>query len=533
MKCLTGKCVSNQIVIAPLFFYQRATAVSHLMEETPEDACASVKAARGQAVSFCREMVQMAEHANNHEAKEIFEAQEMLLTDPIWEQRILQKISSENLSAVMAVTAAGEELKAEFLASEDEILAAKVSDVDDIVTYYLRSLGSKGTDCWDKEADWQVRKSLVGLQEGVIVMAPELTPSDTMRLSKDDVKGFVTKTGSFVSHVSILAGSLGIPALYGVEVAEEYDGCMAILDGGENCLIVNPDEETLQQYHKKAANQQVAEQFMPVISAKEQETDSRSTGILKYANVTGMQDAQNAFAKGAEGIGLFRSECLFLDRTQLPTEEEQFLSYKAMLELANGREVVIRVLDIGSDKICPALAMKQEQNPALGLRGIRYLLSNPEILYCQLRALYKAAAYGNLSILFPMITTMEEVREIKRICEAVRRQLNAREVKIGMMVETPAAALITDLIAAECDFISIGTNDLTQYLMATDRDSELADIYLCPEHPAVERLLEQVVKHAHEAGCKVCICGELAANPGMTERFAKWRVDVLSVAYPG
>lgn len=508
MKYLTGKCVSNQIVIAPLLFMGKAAVVNPLIEEAAEDACERVMLARRKAVSFCSELIRRAEEENNKDAKAIFEAQEVLLQDEMLEETIVRKIKEENLNAVTAVVAAGEEIKESLVSLGDDMVAARRADVEDVVSYYLQGMGVYENGAVSE-------RKLIGK---VIVMAPELTPAETMRLPKKYVAGFVTRDGSSVSHVSILAGSLGIPALYGADVSEEYDGQTAILDGEKNCLIVNPDEETLCSYQEKMQLQR-----------KTKETDGKTINDVpwkKYANVTGAEDARKAFANGAQGIGLYRSECLFLGQEGMPTEEEQFAVYKELLEAAEGREVVIRVLDAGSDKQCPYLKIPQEKNPALGLRGIRYLFANPDVLETQLRALYRASDYGNLSILFPMITSLEEVKRIKEICEKFQGN-----VRIGMMIETPAAALITDLIAGECDFISIGTNDLLQYLMAADREGNLADTYLTGRHPAVNRILKQIVSEAHAADCEVCICGELAANKEMEPLWEEWKVDVLSVVW--
>lgn len=505
MKSLTGKCVSNQIVIAPLLFVRKAAVVSDLMQETAEDAWEKIKKARQKAVSFCHEMIREAEVTGNLEAKAIFEAHKTLVCDVVLEELIYQKITQEHLPPVMAIMAAGDEIKITLSASCDEMISEKTADVDDVVSYYLEALGAYDTGNFSQ------------IDKKVIVMASELTPAETMRFPKEYVAGLVTKTGSAVSHVSILSKSLGIPALYSVAVSEAYDGMLAVLDGEKNLLIVNPDEETLKSY-----------QLAKELSAKNTKNSLHNikSGPWKYyANVSNLKEAQDAFANGAEGIGLYRSEALFLGREEMPTQEEQFNVYKNLLELACGREVVIRVLDVGSDKKCPYFLMPEEKNPALGLRGVRFLLANPDILETQLRALFRAAKYGKLSILFPMITTMEEVYKLKEYCKGFDSK-----VRIGMMIETPAAAMITDLIAAECDFISIGTNDLVQYMMAADRDSDLADDFAVSEHPALKRLLRQVIHDAHTAGCEVCICGELAWNTQMFPSFEEWKVDVLSVA---
>lgn len=531
MKCLDGKCVSNQIVIAPLLFFRRAAAVSNMIEEAPEDACDRIMKAREQAVSFCCDLIHRAEKEDNQEAKAIFAAQKMLLEDILFTDSILDKIKNENLGTVMAVVRAGEEIKNSFRSTGNEMLQAKMSDVDDVVSYYLQALGAYNSDYYKdrKEASSSL---YVSADSGVIVMASELTPAETMKFLQGSVAGFVTKDGSALSHVSILARSFGIPALYGIEVSDEYDGCLAIIDGEKECLIIRPDEETLLQYKKKQEDNKLAEEILT--------QDENQYKWRKYANVANLADARDAFVKGAEGIGLYRSECMLFGRKSVPTEEEQFLFYKELLETAENREVVIRVFDIGSDKKCPYLLMEEEDNPALGIRGIRYLLKEKELFDTQLRALYRASSYGRLSILFPMITALSEVKQIRLHCEKICREMetcpdmkrkSCKDVRIGMMIETPAAALITDLIAKECDFISIGTNDLLQYLMATDRDSELADIYLVPEHPAVKKLIKQVIYDAHTAGCEVCICGELAANPSMRDFFDECGADVLSVSY--
>ncbi|MBE5879626.1 MAG: phosphoenolpyruvate--protein phosphotransferase [Lachnospiraceae bacterium] len=506
MKSLTGKCISNQIVIAPLFFVKKAAVGSIIMEETAEDACERLISARKRAVSFCHELIEKAKAEKNREAESIFTAQELLLTDEIFEAAILKGIREKHLSPEMSVVAAGEEMKETLCSSEDEVISAKTADMKDVVSYYLEALGVYETMRYPN------------IEKTVIVMARELTPAETMRLPKDYVAGFVTQIGSAVSHVSILAQSLDIPALYGVEVSDSYDGKLAILDGEQKILIVDPDEKTLFFYRSLKEKRR--------ISVKKKSEDMLERPWKCYANISGAEEACAAFANGAEGIGLYRSECLFLGRENMPTEEEQFSVYKQILEIAGNREVVIRVLDIGSDKKCPYLMMDNEKNPALGVRGIRYLLSAPEVLRTQLKALYRASEYGNLSILFPMITTLEEVKAAKAFCNEL-----SGNVRIGMMIETPAAALITKEIAAECDFISIGTNDLLQYMMAVDRESDLADSLLTFNHPAVNRILEHIVSAAHAAECEVCICGELAAEELMEPFFRAWKVDVLSMAW--
>ena len=372
----------------------------------------------------------------------------------------------------------------------------------------------------------------------MIIVADDLAPSETVQLDKDKVLSFVTVHGSANSHTAILARTMSIPALIGTPVPLDasIDGHPAVVDGNNGCIYVDPDEETLSIMEGKLAQEREKKELLLTLKGKESITLSGQKVSL-YANVGSLADLSRALDNDAEGIGLFRSEFLYLEKENYPTEEEQFAVYKAAVEIMAGKQVIIRTLDIGADKQADYFQLSKEENPAMGCRAIRICLTRPEVFKTQLRALFRAGAYGKLAIMYPMITSVKEVRQIKAIAEEVKKELTEKgipfgDVEQGIMIETPAAAITSDLLAGEVDFFSIGTNDLTQYLLAIDRQNEELEQFFDAHHPAVLRMIAMTVENAHNAGIWCGICGELAADTTLTEQFLKMGVDELSVS-PG
>lgn len=370
----------------------------------------------------------------------------------------------------------------------------------------------------------------------MILVAEDLAPSETVQLEKDKILAFVTVRGSLNSHTAILARTMGIPALVGTSIPleESLDGKLAAVDGNQGCFYVEPNDETLRVMEEKAAKERENRELLMALKGKESiSLDGKK--VLTYANIGNSKDLAVVLQNDAEGIGLFRSEFLYLEKNTYPTEEEQFKVYKMVAETMAGRRVIIRTLDIGADKQADYFELAKEENPAMGCRAIRICLTRPEIFKTQLRALFRASAYGKLAVMYPMITSVEEVRKIKEIVEEVKAELKEAEidygeVEQGIMIETPAAAIISDLLAKEVDFFSIGTNDLTQYLLAIDRQNEKLDEFYNPHHKAVLRMIYQTVQNAHREGIWCGICGELGADPELTKLFLAMGIDELSVS---
>ena len=375
-------------------------------------------------------------------------------------------------------------------------------------------------------------------KEPVIIVADDLAPSETVQLDKDMVLSFVTAHGSLNSHTAILARTMGIPALVDARLPldETVDGMLGIVDGAGGMIYIDPDEDTLARMQKAREEEQEKKELLQTLKGRENITlDGQS--ILLYANIGNIKDLAMVLQNDAGGIGLFRSEFLYLEREQFPTEEEQFQIYRTVAETMGKKRVIIRTLDIGADKQCDYFQLEKEENPALGCRAIRICLTRPEIFKTQLRALFRASMYGKIAIMYPMITSVKEVRRIKEIVEEVKRELDSQGVAYGnpeqgIMIETPAAAIISDLLAREVDFFSIGTNDLTQYLLAVDRQNMALDEFCDIHHPAILRMISLVVENSHKAGIWTGICGELGADPELTKEFLAMGVDELSVS-PG
>ena len=406
---------------------------------------------------------------------------------------------------------------------DDEYFKARSIDMKDISERVINVLcgNDMGSDLGD---------------EPVIIVAKDLAPSETVQMDKSKLLAFVTQLGSTNSHTAILARTMGIPALIGVEIKEEWNGKQAIVDGYTGTLIIEPDEAALAEYKKKAEEDAKQKELLLTLKGKENVTKSGQK-INLYANIGNVSDLAAVLKNDAGGIGLFRSEFLYLEKDTFPTEEEQFTAYKQVAETMAGKKVIIRTLDIGADKQVDYFNLDKEDNPAMGYRAIRICLTQPEIFKTQLRALFRASNYGNIAIMYPMIISVDEVRKIKAISEEVKEELTKEgipfgNVEQGIMIETPAAAVMSDELAKEVDFFSIGTNDLSQYTLAIDRQNTKLDPFFDPHHPAILRMIQMVVENAHKAGIWAGICGELGADTTLTQRFLEMGVDELSVS-PG
>lgn len=455
----------------------------------------------------------------------IFEIHRMMLEDDDYKDSVEGIILNQSVNAEYAVAATGENFARMFSDMEDEYMRARAADVKDISERLIRVLSGKGEE---DEAS----------EEPMIIVAKDLAPSETVSLDKDKVLAFVTIQGSTNSHTAILARTMGIPALVSTNMDEQMldslDGKMGVVDGTSGIFYIEPEEKTLEELLAQQKKEQELKDLYETLKGKENVTlDGKK--IMVYANIGNIKDLAHVIKNDAGGIGLFRSEFIFLERNDFPTEEEQFQIYKTVAETMAGKRVIIRTLDIGADKKCDYFQMDPEENPAMGVRAIRICLTRPEIFKTQLRALFRASAYGNIAVMYPMITSMKEIKAIKAMVQEVCQKLTEEGIPYkkpqqGIMIETPAAVMISDLLAKEVDFFSIGTNDLTQYTLAIDRQNEKLDDFYDSHHPAVLRMIQMVVDNAHEAGIWAGICGELGADTSLTKEFLKMGVDELSVS---
>lgn len=455
----------------------------------------------------------------------IFEMHQIMLADDDYRESVENIIESQQVNAEYAVAQTGDNYSAMFAAMEDEYMRERAADVKDISERLINILS--GVDASD-----------VISEEPVIIVAEDLAPSETVQMDKDKILSFVSIKGSVNSHTAILARTMGIPALIGtpLKLDDSIDGEMAIVDGNSGLFYVSPDNEKLEYYRKEQKEQLKKKELLLLLKGREDITlDGRKVKL--YANIGNANDVMAVKANDAAGIGLFRSEFIYLGKEDYPTEEEQFNIYKAVAENMAGRPVIIRTLDIGADKQCDYFNMDKEDNPALGLRAIRICLTRTDIFKTQLRALYRASAYGNINIMYPMIANMWEIDRIKELENEVKTELRQQGIdigspKTGIMIETPAAVMISDELAKKVDFFSIGTNDLTQYTLAVDRQNSRLDAFFDPHHPAVLKMIKMVVDNAHSAGIWAGICGELGADMSLIKEFLKMGVDELSVS-PG
>lgn len=522
MERFVGKSMSNGIAMGRIFVYAKDDGI---VKQTKVDDTAQeierYEAAKIHAINELHHLYEVACKEVGEVNAQIFDIHAMMLEDEDYNDAIMNFISAESMNAEAAVAETAKSFSEMFAHMEDEYFKARAVDVKDVSQRVIKCLLGESTNNLPED-------------EPVIVVAHELTPSETVQIDKDKLLGFVTEIGSSNSHTAILARMLNVPALMDIKMDASWNGKVAVLDGNQGIFIVDPCEEVLATYKEKYEQQKQQEQLLKQLKGKENITLSGKK-IKLYANISNVKNLGSVLQNDAEGIGLFRSEFLYLETDHYPTEEEQFEAYKQVLATMAGKRVIIRTLDIGADKQVDYFDLVHEENPAMGYRAIRICLDRIDVFKTQLRALYRASIYGALSIMYPMIISVEEVRKIKAIVAEVKAELAQEgipygEVEQGIMIETPAAAIISDLLAQEVDFFSIGTNDLTQYTLAIDRQNAKLDTINNPHHEAVLRLIEMVVQNGHKAGIWVGICGELGADITMTQRFIEMGIDELSVS---
>ena len=516
----TGKSILKGIAIGKVKFFKKEQAKISDVVSDVETELKKFEEAKKKAQTQLRALYDKAvvEAGENYAA--IFQIHIMMLDDDNFVTSIQEIIKNQKKSAAYAVKTAGETFAEKFASMDDEYLKARAADVRDISARVVNIL--TGNDKNFEESD-----------EPFIIVAEDLAPSETVQLDKNKLLGFVIHLGSTNSHTAILARSMNIPALIGTEISEEWDGKLAIIDGYNSCIYIEPNDDLLQTLDKKRIRDIQQRALLQELKGKPNVTLD-GTEIKLYANIGNVSDVGMVLQNDAGGIGLFRSEFIYLHSEDFPTEDEQFAIYKQVAEMMDGKKVIIRTLDIGADKQADYFRLPKEDNPALGYRAIRICLTRHDIFKAQLRALLRASAFGNVSIMFPMIISVREVLDAKAVLEECRRELiaegvNIGEIETGIMIETPAAVMIAEDLAAEVDFFSIGTNDLTQYTLAIDRQNPSLDPFYDSHHPAVLKMIEQTVTAAHKHECWVGICGELGADTSLTETFLKMGIDELSV----
>ena len=524
MKVLEGKSVFSGIAIGKISILQKAdTSVKRTKVENPEAEITRVQEAKEKAVEQLQKLYDKALREVGESGAAVFEVHQMMLDDEDYLDSIDNIIRTENVNAEYAVATTGDNFADMFAQMDDDYMKARAADIKDISDRLVRVLS--GHDEGDMDA-----------AEPSIIVAEDLAPSETVQMDKSKVLAFVTRKGSSNSHTAILARTMNIPALINIEYDDSMDGKMAVVDGKTGSLIVEPDADTLKKYQDQKDEELRQIAMLKELKGKTTETKSGHK-IHLYANIGSTGDVASVLANDAEGIGLFRSEFIYLEKDNYPTEEEQFQIYKAVAQNMAGKKVIIRTLDIGADKQCDYFELDKEDNPAMGLRAIRICLTRPEIFKTQLRALFRASAFGNIAIMYPMITSTEEVKKIYEIVAEVEEELKAQEIQYkipeqGIMIETPAAVIMSRQLAKKVDFFSIGTNDLTQYTLAIDRQNTKLDDFYDAHHPAILAMIRMVVENAHAEGIWAGICGELGADTTLTEEFLKMGVDELSVS-PG
>lgn len=521
MEIIQGKAIFGGIAIGPIsFFAKEQKQVKRTKVEDTEAEIARYEAALATAIEQLGALYEKALKEVGESEAQIFEVHQMMLEDDDYNDSVKNIITSQGLNAEYAVATTGDNFSTMFAAMDDEYFQARAVDVKDISERIINILMGIGEA---KVSD-----------EPSIIVAEDLAPSETVQMDKSKLLGFVTRLGSSNSHTAILARTMNIPALIQVDIKEEWNGKQAIIDGFSGKFIIEPEADVLKEYQKKQAEQQERRRLLAEQKGKPTVTKN-GKAIKLFANIGSVSDLQSVMENDAAGIGLFRSEFLYLESETYPTEEEQFKAYKMVAETMAGKKVIIRTLDIGADKQVDYFELDKEENPAMGLRAIRICLTRPEIFKTQLRALLRASAFGNIAVMYPMIISVEEVRKIKAIMEEVKAELDEAgipygNVEQGIMIETPAAVILSDLLAKEVDFFSIGTNDLTQYTLAIDRQNAKLDEFYNPHHEAVLRMIQMVVENAHKAGIWAGICGELGADLELTDRFMEMGVDELSVS---
>lgn len=526
MQIYNGKSVFGGIAIGKISVYQKKEQqVKRVKIDDPEQEMARYEKAKAEGIKQLQGLYDKALREVGEANAAIFEVHQMMMEDDGYNESVENIIRSQGVNAEYAVATTGDNYAQMFSAMDDDYMRERAADVRDISERLLTILNGEETGAVDAD-------------EPKIIVAEDLAPSETVQLDKDKVLSFVTVKGSLNSHTAILARTMAIPALVNASVPleSEIDGRLGIVDGANGTFYVDPDEETLAEMKKRQEEDLTRKQLLLTLKGKENVTlDGQK--VMLYANIGNIKDLATVIQNDAGGIGLFRSEFIYLEKEDFPTEEEQFQIYRQVAQTMAGKRVIIRTLDIGADKQCDYFHMEHEENPALGCRAIRICLTRPEIFKTQLRALFRASAFGKIAIMYPMITSVQEVRKIKEIVEEVKAELTTQGVEFGnpeqgIMIETPAAAIISDDLAKEVDFFSIGTNDLSQYTMAIDRQNPQLDLFFDPHHPAVLRMISLVVENAHKAGIWAGICGELGADQSLTKEFLAMGVDELSVS-PG
>ena len=527
MQVYSGKSVFRGIAIGKISVYKKnEQQVKRVRTEDTKGELARYEAAKAAAVEQLQELYQKVLKEVGEANAAIFEIHQMMLDDGDYNESVENIIETQKVNAEYAVAVTGDNFAQMFRAMDDDYMRERAADVKDISERVLSILNGG-------------QKGKVVTDEPVIIVADDLAPSETVQLEKDMVLSFVTVHGSVNSHTAILARTMAIPALIGTEelpLDDTVDGKLAVVDGLNGKIYVEPDAQTLEEMKKRRQAELEKKELLQLLKGKENVTlDGKK--IMLYANIGNIKDLATVIQNDAGGIGLFRSEFIYLEKDRYPTEEEQFSIYKTAVETMAGKRVIIRTLDIGADKQCEYFKMDKEENPALGYRAIRICLTRPEIFKTQLRALFRASAYGNLAIMYPMITSLWEVKRIKEIVEEVKAELTAEQLEFGnpqqgIMIETPAAVMMSGELAKEVDFFSIGTNDLTQYTLAIDRQNPKLDKFYDAHHPAVLSMIRMTVENAHKAGIWAGICGELGADTSLTKEFLAMGVDELSVS-PG
>lgn len=522
-----GKGVCGAVAIGKLLVFKHGELRVKRKEITDaETEIKRFKAAKAIAEKQIDEIYRKTLNEAGEENAQIFEIHQMMLHDEDYNNAITDTINSKMVNAEYAVSEASDNFSEMFLSMDDSYMQARAADVRDISNRLIKCLTQNGEET---------------MQTGdgkVIICSDDLAPSETASLDRSKVLAFVTANGSSNSHTAILARNMNIPAVIGVGgefLKQIKSGDICVADGYTGEVIINPDEETLKEAEIRQRSDMEQKQLLKNLKNKNNVTLDGTTVDI-FANIGSIEDIDTVIDNDAGGIGLFRSEFLYLESKDYPTEEQQFCAYKKIAESMAGKKVIIRTLDIGADKQADYFGIDKEENPAMGLRAIRICLTRPNIFKTQLRALYRASAFGNIAVMFPMITSVSEVEEILSICEEVKKELDSEKIRysknieLGIMIETPAAAVISDRLAPSVDFFSVGTNDLTQYTLACDRQNPQLERFCDTHHEAVLRLIEMTVKNAHKNGIWVGICGELAADTKLTEKFLEMGVDELSVS---
>ena len=527
MITLEGKSVFGGVAIGKIQFYKRnEITIKRTRVEDVEAEVERFQNAKAKTLELLKGLYEKALEDVGEANAMIFEAHQLMLEDPDYVESIENIIRTQDVNAEYAIGATADNFAAIFEAMDDAYMQGRAADGRDVSERLLQALSSQN-------------ETVMVMDEPVIIAADDLVPSETVQLDKEKVLSFVTMYGSANSHTAILARTMNIPAVIGLGEAlkEEYDGKVAIVDGVDGKVYIDPDEETMASMQKKQKKDQEQKELLNQLKGKENVTKSGQK-VNVYANIGNLADVGAVLKNDAGGIGLFRSEFLYLESDTYPTEEQQFTVYKKVAETMAGKKVIIRTLDIGADKQVDYFKLDKEDNPALGYRAIRICLTRPEIFKTQLRALYRASAYGQISIMFPMIISVAEVKKIKEIVEEVKAELRTEgaafreDVELGIMIETPAAVMVSRELAKEVDFFSVGTNDLTQYTLAIDRQNQKLEDFYDSHHPAVLAMIRMAAESAHAEGKWIGICGELGADVTLTETFLKIGIDELSVA-PG